>query len=288
MTQSAALPPAFAPTSIPQVADVSGVYPVLQGTQAGNPLMGGWGYLQWTGEVYHEAYDLNSMGGGDSDLGALVVAPLGGVVSDVLWWNGVSTGFGNQLAMYVDDERAASRCYLHVAHLHDMVVIPGQRVAAGQQLGSCGKSGNQGYAHAHTALWHEVPPGGWGFWQVGYSREWVAGHTLDPGAWFWASVTRANELGAAPPPPEVIAVLEDWQIRLWCLAPLYDAAAVPFNPDSGTAQGWVDALRAGTYLGRPRTEEQPYGDGDDRGVWVEFEQGCLWYRIRDGQTSTTG
>lgn len=91
-----------------------------------------------------------------------------------------------------------------------------------------------------------------------------------------------------PPEPERIMLMEDWQIRAWVLADLYEWAGVPYNPDSGTAQGWVIALRDGTYLGRPRTEERPYGEGEDRGVWVEFDHGVLCCRLRDGQTSVTG
>jgi hypothetical protein len=93
---------------------------------------------------------------------------------------------------------------------------------------------------------------------------------------------------ALPPEPEEIMLLEDWQIKGWVLADLYSWAGIPYNPESGTAQGWVEALRAGTYLGRPRTEERPYGQGEDAGVWVEYDSGCLFYRLRDGQWSVTG
>ena len=61
-----------------------------------------------------------------------------------------------------------------------------------------------------------------------------------------------------------------------------------YNPDAGTSQGWVDALRAGTYLGRPRTGERVYGEGGDIGVWMEFDYGCLFYRLSDGKASWKG
>ena len=93
---------------------------------------------------------------------------------------------------------------------------------------------------------------------------------------------------ALPPEPEAIVLLEDWQIKGWVLADLYNWAGIPYDPDSGTAQAWVTALRDGTYLGRPRTEERPYGAGEDAGVWVEYDHGCLFYRLRDGASSWKG
>ena len=91
-----------------------------------------------------------------------------------------------------------------------------------------------------------------------------------------------------PEEPEDVMLMEDWQLRAWVLADLYAWAGIPYNPDSGTAQGWVEALRAGTYLGRPRTEERPYGAAEEAGLWIEFDHGCLLYRLRDGQTSWNG
>jgi hypothetical protein len=94
-----------------------------------------------------------------------------------------------------------------------------------------------------------------------------------------------------PPPqpePEKIMLMEDWQIRAWVLQDLYAWAGIPYNPDDPTSQGWVNALRAGHYLGRPRTTGRPYGEGDQAGVWAEFDYGVLWARASDGATSWTG
>jgi hypothetical protein len=286
-------------TTIPNagngVAQVNGVYAVLEGLRQGQDvLMGGYGYLEWSGagNAWHEGLDLNSMGGGDSDLGARVVAPLDGVVTSVLPWNGTSVGFGNHLALWVDDRRAAQPCFLHVAHLAAMTVRANQRVTAGEQLGTCGKSGRQPYAHVHAALWHDIPPGGWGFWQTGYSKEWVRDHTLDPQAWFWASAAKAGDQTTEPTPipPEALKMLEDWQISNWILAPLFEWAGLAdaFNPDSATSKAWIAELRAGRYRGRPRTGERPYGEGHDIGLWMEWEAGVLLYRVGDGATSWTG
>lgn len=249
-------------TDIPGNANINGVYSVLQGVQAGNALMGGYGYLVWSdaGGCWHEALDLNSMGGGDADLGARVVAPVGGLVTDVLWWDGVSQGFGNHLAVFLDDPKAAERCYLHVAHLDTMRVTPGQHVAAGEQLGTCGKSGFQPYAHVHTALWWQVPPGGWDFWQTGYSKEWVAEHTLDPAAWFWASVAKAQ----SAPEDIVASILSGAQtaaVQAVVWGDYWNAAAADFAIESS----WRDEWRRGVWRGAPLAEEQPIPQDDVEG-----------------------
>ncbi|RPJ64154.1 MAG: hypothetical protein EHM23_00265 [Acidobacteria bacterium] len=90
------------------------------------------------------------------------------------------------------------------------------------------------------------------------------------------------------PEPEKIMLMSDWELRNWVLQDLYAWAGIDYNPDAGTAQGWVNALRAGHYLGRPRTGERPYGEGGGVGVWVEFDYGVLVFRFSDGAASWTG
>lgn len=91
-----------------------------------------------------------------------------------------------------------------------------------------------------------------------------------------------------PTEPEKLMLMEEWQLRAWVLSDLYLWAGVPYNQESGTAKGWAAALQAGTYLGRPRTEERPYGQGEDAGVWVEYDHGVLLVRSRDSTWSVTG
>ena len=206
MTHPTEWPPAFTPTTIPAVAHVNGVYVVLQGVVPGSGrgavLMGGYGYLERQRDgVTHEGLDLNSMGAGDADLGALVVAPVAGVVTFVGLWDQRSAGFGTHLAVWLDDPRASRPCYLHAAHLDDGASSRGgSGWSPARCSGRAAKSGRQPYAHVHLALWHAVPPGGWGFWQAGYSRAWVAERTLDPQQWFWASVAKAGALSGGRRP----------------------------------------------------------------------------------------
>lgn len=91
-----------------------------------------------------------------------------------------------------------------------------------------------------------------------------------------------------PPPVETLMLMEDWQLRAWVLSDLYQWAGIPYNAEDPTSQGWVDALREGKYLGRPRTTGRNYGEGEDAGVWVEFDHGLLVARARDGATSWKG
>jgi murein DD-endopeptidase MepM/ murein hydrolase activator NlpD len=297
VSHPSALPPAFTPTTIPAVAQVNGIYVVLQGVIPGSGaarvLMGGFGYLELQRDgVTHEGLDLNSMGGGNADLGALVVAPVAGVVTFVGYWDQRSTGFGNHLAVWLDDPRASQACYLHPAHLDTIVVAPGQRVAAGQVLGTCGRSGNQLYSHVHLALWHAVPPGGWAFWQRGWSRERVAAATLDPQQWFWASVTKAGALanagGGQPPPQEALEMLSDWEMLYWVMPELWGWQTIPYNPEALTSKAWLQELRQGRYRGRPRTGDRPYGEGDEAGHWAEFEEGLCTTRTASGEWSWQG
>jgi hypothetical protein len=268
-----------------QNAQQNGVYVVLQGVTGGDPLMGGWAYLQVEPDgVTHEAMDLNSMGGGDADLGAAVVSPLDGVVTFVGVWDGSSTGFGNHLAILVDDERAAQRCYVHPAHLDAMFVREGQRVSAGELVATCGKSGSQPYAHCHLAQWPRSPvelglPGGWDFWQTPgwqYPREWVASVTLDPEAWFWASVAKAGQA-----PPEVVRMILSGAQAAAVQAVVWGEYWNPDAADFAIPAAWRSEWRRGVWRGAPLASEQPVPEdpteGKPAGSWQLFEQGCcVW------------
>ena len=186
------------------VPSCNGVYALLGAVSAYDPTMGGYVYLQWSsaGGCYHEACDLNSMGGGDSDLGQPVVTPLDGRVVYVGHGDGWGQDFGNHVAVYIDDPRAAAPCYVHVAHLDQISCWEGQQLVAGEPIGTCGKSDNQPYAHLHAAFWKHPPPGdNWNFWQTGYSQQWVADQTYSPAWWFRESCAKA---GAQTPSEETI------------------------------------------------------------------------------------
>lgn len=100
-------------------------------------------------------------------------------------------------------------------------------------------------------------------------------------------------LPPAPPTPEEVASMSDWQLINFVLQPLYEWAGLAdeFNPKAGLTKTWVAALRAGVYAGRPRTGERHYGSEDgknpDEGVWAEFDHRVLIYK-HDGTMSWNG
>lgn len=266
------------------------LYAPLQGLNPNNILQGGYGWLDVTdgGATYHPGLDLNSGGSCNADEGLLLVAPLAGVVRATLFWNGYTPGEGNHVWVELDDPCLPGPTWWHTDHLLQISVGVGQRLAPGQPIGLCGRSGGWDCAHAHTELLPGPPPGGWWQWPYGWSRSKVEAGYWNPREWWAAATALVLAEGQQPIPPEVVMVLNDWQIRNWIMPDLWMWAGIPYNPDAGTSQGWVDALRAGHYLGRPRTEERRYGEGEDAGVWVEYEQGLLVYRERDGEASWTG
>jgi murein DD-endopeptidase MepM/ murein hydrolase activator NlpD len=205
-------------------------------------------------------------------------------VSFVGWWDGWQTGFGNHLALFLDDARAAQPCYLHVAHLDTMVVQVGQRVPAGALLGTCGKSGNQPYAHTHAAMWPRSPaelglPGGWDFWQTpgyAYPRDWVASVTIDPEAWFWASVAKAGQA-----PPEVVSMILSGAQAASVQAVVWGEYWNPDAADFAIPSSWRAEWRRGVWRGAPLSSEQLVPEdpaaGKPAGSWMPFEYGaCVW------------
>jgi hypothetical protein len=268
----------------------SRLFAPLQGLNPANVLMGGYGWLDKTdgGATYHPGLDLNSGSGCNADEGALVVAPLAGVVRATLFWNGYSAGEGNHVWVELDDPCLPGPTWWHTDHLQSISVGLGQRLVPGQPIGPCGRSGGWDCAHAHTELLTGPPYYGWYQWPYGWSRAQVEANYWNPSQWWAAASALVLAEGNQPIPPEVVAVLTDWQIKNWIMPDLWQWQGIDYNPEAGTSQGWVNALRAGHYLGRPRTGERPYGEGNEAGVWVEHEHGLLVYRFSDDQASWTG
>ena len=259
----------------------------LQGLDPNNVLMGGYGWLSMTdgGATYHPGLDLNSGSGCNADEGASVVVPLAGITRAVLY---AASGEGNHVWVELDDPCLPGPTYFHVDHLASVGTTVGQRHPAGGHIGTCGRTGGWDCAHAHIELTQGPPRTGYWQWPDGWSRSEVEAAYWNPSAWWSAATALVLAEGQQPIPPEVAMILNDWQIKNWILPDLYLWAGVPYDPQSGTAQGWVEALRAGHYLGRPRTAERRYGEGEEEGVWVEYDSGLLLYRIRDGEASWSG
>jgi len=268
----------------------------LQGLNPNNILMGGYGWLSLTdgGATYHPGLDLNSGGSCNDDEGALVVAPLAGVVRQCLYWNGVTAGEGNHVWVEVDDPCGPGPTWCHTDHLLSITVANGQRLAPGEPIGTCGRSGGWDCAHAHTELLKSYPQQGYWQWPYGWPRSQVEAAYWSPSTWWAAATALVLAEGQQPVPPEAVEAMSDWELTNYVLAQLYEWTnagrrpedAIPFNPEGGLAKTWVAAVRAGHYPGRPRTDERPYGD-PRAGVWAEFDYGVLIWR-NDGTASWTG
>ena len=98
----------------------------------------------------------------------------------------------------------------------------------------------------------------------------MAEHTLDPQAWFWATVAKA---GQGVPPPEEAEMLNDWELLHWVMPELWGWQTIPYNPEALTSKAWLEELRQGRYRGRPRTGDRPYGDG--RATGPSSRTGCV-------------
>ena len=212
-----------------------------------------------------------------------MVAPLAGVVRAVLY---APQGEGNTLWVEFADACCPGETWLHLDHLLRVDVTEGQRVAPGESLGSCGRTGGWDCAHLHTELAKGLPSGGVWTWPYGWSRAQVEAEYHNPHTWWSAATALVYAAGGQPPPQEVVMAMNDWELTNYVLAQLYEWARVPFNPDSGIAKCWVAAMRAGHYPGRPRTEERRYGE-PNAGVWAEFDLGVLIWKP-DGTMRWTG
>lgn len=107
--------------------------------------------------VIHTGLDYNLISGGDTDLGQPVYCMADGVVVHAS--NSSTLGFGRLVVV----EHPQLKLWSRYAHLGATAVKPGQIVAAGNQLGTIGKSGKQKFAHLHFDVLRELPPH-WRHW----------------------------------------------------------------------------------------------------------------------------
>jgi hypothetical protein len=257
----------------------------LQGLNPNNILMGGYGWLSYTdgGATLHPGLDLNSGSSCNDDEGALVVAPLAGVVRHTLY---AASGEGNHVWIEIDDPCSPGPTWVHFDHLLRVDVREEQRLAPGEGVGLCGRSGGWDCAHLHLEACKGAPSNGPWQWPYGWSRAQVEAEYWNPHFWWDVATTLVLAEGNQPIPPEAVMAMSDWELTNYVLAQLYEWAGQPFNPEGGLTKTWVAAMRAGHYPGRPRTGERHYGD-HNAGVWGEFDYGVLIWK-NDGTMSWTG
>lgn len=118
--------------------------------------------LEYDQNGKHTGVDYN-WGGYDEDLGHAIYAVANGIVR----WTGSNPapGFGNvsiiehPLSDPLKAELACESLFSRTLHQDRILVVPGQEVTIGQQIGTVGKTGTQ-WAHAHVELYKSTIEGG--------------------------------------------------------------------------------------------------------------------------------
>ncbi len=264
------------PTGQADFVNVQGrLFAPLQGLNPNDVLEGGYGWLSVTdnGATLHPGLDLNSGTSCNADEGLLVVAPLGAIVRATLFWDGSTAGEGNHVWLEVDSPDSPGPTWVHIDHLDEIWCQEGQRLAPGDALGRCGRSGGWDCAHAHTELLKGPPEYGWWQWPYGWSRGQVEAAYYDPSVWWSAAVAKVGQA----PPEVVVSILSGAQ-----------AAAVQavvwgeyWNPDAAEyaiPAAWRSEWRRGVWRGAPLSSEQLVpedpAEGKPAGSWMLFEQGA--------------
>lgn len=131
--------------------------------------------------MQHTGADYNDTRGRDSDLGAPVYNITDGVVEDAGWLR----GWGNCVLFYHPDYAVWS---MH-AHLLELKVREGQKVAGGVVIGSIGKGdpSQHFWAHDHFEVRSSrVPMGAWpsnDFRDPAAAARYIRAHWFDPEKW---------------------------------------------------------------------------------------------------------
>lgn len=109
-------------------------------------LTAGYGFGAPTSYGFHEAQDVNNLGGGNSDYGLPIYCIADGEVTSV---HNHATNFGNHLHYYIVGPWGER--WVHHAHCSEIFVKVGDKVKEGQLIAKIGNSGTQ-YAHDHWAI----------------------------------------------------------------------------------------------------------------------------------------
>jgi hypothetical protein len=266
----------------------NGIYVPLRYINPGNPLMGGYGYCDWTdgGLTPHPGVDLNSGSSCNDDEGTEVVASTDGVVLAVLPWDGYTSGEGNHLWVYYDDPRCIAPAWAHFDHFQSFApgLGEGQRVKAGQMVGLAGRTGNWDCAHAHCEL-AQQQPSSWWQWPYAWPRSRVEAAYFDPGWWYSQTADKAGGMGDTVPmdtTPEERAAMQPY-FELYGIGCNMDTAimqraALAYKREEtrgpaisgeypATAPDGVDVTRQNFTAGI--AEAKPLPDGTWQVGWVE-------------------
>jgi Peptidase family M23 len=214
--------------------------------------------------------DLNSGQTCNADEGALVVAPLAGVVRATLY---AAAGEGNHVWVELDDPCCPGPTWWHTDHLQSVSVAVAQRLAPGDPIGTCGRSGGWDCAHAHTELLKGPPEDGYWQWPYGWSRAQVEAAYYAPRSWWDAA---AALVGGAP--PEVVTMILSGAQAAAVQAVVWGSHWNPDAAEFAIPAAWRSEWRRGVWRGAPLGGEQlvpeDAAEGKPAGSWMLFEHGA--------------
>ena len=262
--------------------EVNGIYVPLQGVNPQNPLMGGYGFGDWTdgGHTHHPGVDLNSGSSCNADLRAGIVAPTDGTVVAVLPWDGHTSGEGNHFWLYLDDVRCCAPAWAHFDHCDEVYVVEGQRVSAGEVIATCGNTGNWECAHSHEEL-ARAQPSSWWQWPYGWSMAAVEASYFDPAVWYAATAEKASGTWTEDVPMDVTQEeLNDMApyFALYGVSPnmataIMHRAGLAYKRDETPGPCLTDEYPHGPYVRQDFTARTAEYHPDDGGVyWVELNK----------------
>lgn len=179
------------------------------------------------------------------------MAPVDALVVAVLPWDGYTSGEGNHCWLYLDASVCVANAWMHFDHLGSFAVEEGQRVSAGQLIGTCSASGNWDCAHSHEELAKQQPSSWWA-WPYGWSIAQVQAAYFDPGWWFSQTVAKAGQQETPP----MHTTPEERQ----AMKPYFETYGIPCNMDTALMQRACLAYKRDETPGAALTDEYPYGD----------------------------
>jgi murein DD-endopeptidase MepM/ murein hydrolase activator NlpD len=205
-----------------------------------NPLMGGYGYLDWNGAgCFHPGVDFNSGGGGNADCGSPVVA-----IAPMRLARHVesATGYGLHQYWRLTDGPYVG-CYVLYAHLESTCHREGDEVLRGATIGTVGRSGGWEHCHLHFEVHRQKPI--WGYWPKNQPREAVAAQYHDP-----IVVCRAYDVWATE--DDVITDREEKAVLHAIDESSYPVTEVPdliraaaqWGANAASLAGWIEEIGA--------------------------------------------
>ena len=157
---------------------------------------------------YHPGADLN-WGSGAADLGRPIVAMYDGIVK----YSRAGSGWGNMMVIHHPD--LGPNIYSRLAHFDKRYVSVGEKVTAGQLIGTCGRTGTTS-PHCHFEVWKRKLPT-WTKYIYGWSKAEMFKYFHDPIDYIKATNLTINKKEEVPDyaKPSVAKAIESGIATNW-------------------------------------------------------------------------